>query len=58
MNCILVSELKEFDVSHDLIIHNSKVIINCLVEDHVIDKLLDLLSFSSDSLNAIDVNVL
>jgi hypothetical protein len=57
MNSILISELDPFDVSHDLIINDSKIIINCLIEDNMIDKLLNLFSFCSDSLDTIYINV-
>ena len=58
MDSIFVSELEKFDVSHDLHVDNSKIIINSLVEYHMINKLLDLFPFSSDSLDAVHVNVL
>jgi len=58
MDSISVSELKELDVSHDLIVNNSKIIVNGLIEDHVVNELLDLFSFGSDSLDSIHINVL
>jgi len=58
MDSISVSELKELDVSHDLIVDNSKIIVNGLIEDHVVNELLDLFSFGSDSLDSIHINVL
>lgn len=58
MNGILVSQLDVLEVPHDLHVDDSKVIVDGLVENHVINQLLDLLSLGSDSLNSIDVDVL
>jgi len=57
MNCIFVSQLHEFYVSHYLVINNSKIIIYSLIEHHMINYLLYLLSFCSDSLDPIYINV-
>ena len=58
MDGIFVSKLNELYVPHDLHVNDPQVIVNGLVKDHVINKLLDLFTLSPDSLNSIDINVL
>ena len=55
---ILVSQLDEPELSQNLCIHDSEVIVNCLVEDHVVNVGVDDLTNCSDSLDAVYINIL
>ena len=58
MDSVFISELDELNVSHDLHVNNSKIIINSLIKHHMINQRLDLLSFCPDPLDSININVL
>ena len=55
---ILVSQLDEPELSQNLCINDSEVIINCLVEDHVVDMGVDDLTDCSNSLDTVYIDVL
>jgi hypothetical protein len=57
MNGINIPQLNELDIFHDLRVDNPKIIIHSLVKYHVVDKLSNLLTILSDSMNTIDINV-
>ena len=58
MKCILISHLKKLQLSKNLTIHNPKVVINGLIENHVVDHLVDLLANCSDLFDSILIDVL
>ena len=45
--CICISKLDHTKLPKDLCIYNSKFVINCLVEDHVIHESVDLFTYCS-----------
>lgn len=55
---ILVSQLDEPELSQNLCIHDSEIIVNGLVEDHMIDMSINDFSNGPDSLNTININIL
>lgn len=55
---ILISQLDEPELSQNLCIHDSEVIINCLVEDHVVNMSIDDLTNCSNSLDTVYINIL
>ena len=57
MKCVRISHLKESQLSKDLAVYNSKIIIDSLVEDHMVNNLIDLFSNCSNLFNTILVNV-
>lgn len=58
MQGVLVSQLDESQLSEDLGVHDSQVIVDSLIENHVIDHRVDLLSDGSDPLDTVDIDVL
>jgi len=57
-NRVFVSELHKSALPHDLTVHDSEVIINGLIENHMVNNRVNLFSYRSDLLNAIDINEL
>ena len=55
---VTISELDSTKLAKDLSIHNSKIIINCLVEHHMVHESINLFTNCTESLYAIDINVL
>jgi len=55
---ILVSELDEPQLLEDLGVDYSEVVVDSLVEHHVVDVLVDLLTDLTKALNAMDINQL
>lgn len=58
MKGIFVSHLDEFQLSENLWVNNSKVIVYRLIEDQVVDDTVDLLSYCSDLIDTVDIDVL
>jgi hypothetical protein len=58
MKCILISHLKESKLSEDLAINDPEIIIDSLIEDHVVNNLIDLFSNRSDLIDTILVDIL
>ena len=55
---IIVSHLDKFQLTENLSVNDSQVIIYSLVEDHMIYYSVDLVTNCSESFDTIDINVL
>ena len=55
---VFVSQLDELELSQDLGVDDSQIIIDGLVEDHVIYMSVDLFSDCSNPFNTVDIDVL
>ena len=58
MKCILISHLKQLQLSQNLTVHNPKVVIDGLIEYHVVDDLVDLFANCSNLFDTILIDVL
>ena len=57
MECINVSHHDHFKLAKDLSINNSEIIINCLKENHVVNVHIEWITDSSESFDAVFLNV-
>ena len=57
LESIFISHLDEPQLSEDLSVHDSQVIVNSLIEDHVVNDGVNLFTHSSDPLYSVNVNV-
>jgi len=58
MEGILVSELDEPQLVHYLLIHDSQIVVDSLVEYHVVNELVDGLQLSTEAFNPVDIDEL
>lgn len=55
---VTVTKLHESQMAKDRGIYDSQVVVDCLVEDHVVDKLVHLLTGLSKLVDSVDINEL
>lgn len=58
LQSIFVSHLDKSALSQDLRVNNSEVIVDGLIENHVVHELVYLLSDRSDFLDSVDIDIL
>ena len=58
MEGILVSKLDELELTHNLRVYNPEVVVDGLIENHVVHMSIYLLPYSSQDLNSVDINIL
>ena len=58
MSGINIPKLNELQKSKNLGVDNSEFVIDGLIENHVVDETVDLLSVSSQPLNSVSIDIL